>query len=186
MRRRGTWADALGGSFLAGGHRPGKRRVLEDGEPGELVLTTLTKEAMPVIRYRTRDLTRLLPGTAREHAPHRARDGTERRHAHHPRRQCLSVAGRSGADAGAGARAALPPGGQTRQERLDELEVHRRTARLGDRRRWRTSARRWNGAAEHLIKAHIGVTTKVRAVTPGTIERSQGKAKRVRDLRPKA
>ncbi len=36
-----------------------------DGEPGELVLTTLTKEAMPVIRYRTRDLTRLLPGTAR-------------------------------------------------------------------------------------------------------------------------
>src|SRR5208283_232345 len=39
--------------------------VLPDGEPGELVLTSLTKEAMPVIRYRTRDLTRLLPGTAR-------------------------------------------------------------------------------------------------------------------------
>ena len=39
--------------------------VLPDGEFGELVLTTLTKEAMPLIRYRTRDLTRLLPGTAR-------------------------------------------------------------------------------------------------------------------------
>lgn len=39
--------------------------VLPDGEYGELVFTTLTKEAMPVIRYRTRDLTRLLPGTAR-------------------------------------------------------------------------------------------------------------------------
>ena len=39
--------------------------VLPDGERGELVFTTLTKEAMPVIRYRTRDLTRLLPGTAR-------------------------------------------------------------------------------------------------------------------------
>ena len=39
--------------------------VLPDGEEGELVLTTLTKQAMPVIRYRTRDLTRLLPGTAR-------------------------------------------------------------------------------------------------------------------------
>ena len=39
--------------------------VLPDGEEGELVFTTLTKEAMPVIRYRTRDLTRLLPGTAR-------------------------------------------------------------------------------------------------------------------------
>jgi phenylacetate-CoA ligase len=39
--------------------------VLPDGEQGELVFTSLTKEAMPVIRYRTRDLTRLLPGTAR-------------------------------------------------------------------------------------------------------------------------
>ena len=39
--------------------------VLPDGEPGELVLTSLTKEALPIIRYRTRDLTRLLPPTAR-------------------------------------------------------------------------------------------------------------------------
>ena len=39
--------------------------MLPDGEQGELVFTSLTKEAMPVIRYRTRDLTRLLPGTAR-------------------------------------------------------------------------------------------------------------------------
>ena len=38
---------------------------LPDGEPGELVFTSLTRQAMPVIRYRTRDLTRLLPGTAR-------------------------------------------------------------------------------------------------------------------------
>jgi phenylacetate-CoA ligase len=44
---------------------PDTGAVLPDGEPGELVLTSLTKEAMPVIRYRTRDLTRLLPGTAR-------------------------------------------------------------------------------------------------------------------------
>ena len=40
-------------------------QVLPDGEQGELVFTSLTKQAMPVIRYRTRDLTRLLPGTAR-------------------------------------------------------------------------------------------------------------------------
>ncbi len=39
--------------------------MLPDGEPGELVFTSLTKEALPIIRYRTRDLTRLLPGTAR-------------------------------------------------------------------------------------------------------------------------
>jgi phenylacetate-CoA ligase len=44
---------------------PATGEVLPDGEPGELVFTSLTKEAMPVIRYRTRDLTRLLPGTAR-------------------------------------------------------------------------------------------------------------------------
>jgi phenylacetate-CoA ligase len=48
---------------------PETGEALPDGEPGELVLTTLTKEGMPVIRYRTRDLTRLLPGTA--HAPFR-------------------------------------------------------------------------------------------------------------------
>ena len=44
---------------------PATGEVLPDGEEGELVFTSLTKEAMPVIRYRTRDLTRLLPGTAR-------------------------------------------------------------------------------------------------------------------------
>src|SRR6202795_2188119 len=44
---------------------PDAGRVLPDGETGELVFTSLTKEAMPVIRYRTRDLTKLLPGTAR-------------------------------------------------------------------------------------------------------------------------
>lgn len=44
---------------------PETGRVLPDGEPGELVITTLTKQALPVIRYRTRDLTRLLPPTAR-------------------------------------------------------------------------------------------------------------------------
>ena len=44
---------------------PATGEVLPDGEQGELVFTSLTKEALPVIRYRTRDLTRLLPGTAR-------------------------------------------------------------------------------------------------------------------------
>ena len=53
--------DDLGRSFLPGDHRSRHRQRLPDGEPGELVFTTLTKEAMPVIRYRTRDLTRLLP-----------------------------------------------------------------------------------------------------------------------------
>ena len=60
----------LGGPLPSGNHRPlqpalGKENVLGDGEHGELVFTSLTKEALPIIRYRTKDLTRLLPGTAR-------------------------------------------------------------------------------------------------------------------------
>jgi phenylacetate-CoA ligase len=55
----------LGGSFLSRGDRSRDRRVLPDGEKGELVFTSLTKEGFPIVRYRTRDLTRLLPGTAR-------------------------------------------------------------------------------------------------------------------------
>ena len=54
--------------------------VLPDGELGELVFTSLTKEAMPVIRYRTRDLTRLLPGTARTDAPDGEGHRPHRRH----------------------------------------------------------------------------------------------------------
>ena len=58
--------DRVGGPLLPRGDRPGRpATVLPDGEKGELVFTSLTKEAMPVIRYRTRDLTRLLPPTAR-------------------------------------------------------------------------------------------------------------------------
>jgi phenylacetate-CoA ligase len=75
--------------------------VLPDGEKGELVFTSLSKEAMPVIRYRTRDLTRLLPG----HRPLDAADGEDhrplRRHADRARRQPLP-------DPGRGAGAALP------------------------------------------------------------------------------
>ena len=59
-------AAHLGGPLLPGDRRPVRpASVLPDGEEGELVFTSLTKEALPIIRYRTRDLTRLLPGTAR-------------------------------------------------------------------------------------------------------------------------
>ena len=60
----GQWVGADGGATLTVTN-PATGEVLPDGEKGELVFTSLTKEAMPVIRYRTRDLTRLLPGTAR-------------------------------------------------------------------------------------------------------------------------
>ena len=83
-------------------------RCCRDGEKGELVFTSLTKEALPMIRYRTRDLTRLLPPTARVDAP----DGEDHRplgrHADHPRRQRVPDADRGADPEGARARAALP------------------------------------------------------------------------------
>jgi phenylacetate-CoA ligase len=85
---------------------PTSGEPVADGERGELVFTTLTKEALPVIRYRTRDLTRLLPGTAHD-APSGAGDGPKRRHDDRPGRQRLPDADR-GADPARRARAALP------------------------------------------------------------------------------
>ena len=65
MRRDEGRPAYLGRSFLSRGDRSRDRRALPDGEKGELVFTSLTKNGIPIIRYRTRDLTRLLPGTAR-------------------------------------------------------------------------------------------------------------------------
>ena len=82
--------------------------VLPDGEEGELVFTSLTKQAMPVIRYRTRDLTRLLPGTARTDAPDGEDHRPHRRHDHPARRQPVPDPDRGADPAHAGAVAALP------------------------------------------------------------------------------
>jgi len=155
--------------------------VLPEGEEGELVLTSLTKEAMPVIRYRTRDLTRLLPGTAR------------------PMPRIARIKGRSDdmliirgvnvfpsqIEAVLAAEPRLAPHYQlevTRPERLDELLVV-----VESRERLPLDAYGpLERHAEHLIKSLVGVTTAVRVVAPGGIERSQGKARRVIDKRPKA
>jgi phenylacetate-CoA ligase len=160
---------------------PATGRVLPDGEEGELVLTSLTKEAMPVIRYRTRDLTRLLPGTAR------------------PMRRIARIKGRSDdmliirgvnvfpsqIEAVLAEETRLAPHYQlevTRPERLDELAVI-----VESRDRLPLDAYGpLERHAEHLIKSLVGVTTAVRVVAPGAIERSQGKARRVIDKRPKA
>ena len=159
---------------------PETGKVLPDGEEGELVLTSLTKEAMPVIRYRTRDLTRLLPGTGRamrriERIKGRSDD-------------MLIIRGvnvfPSQIEAALATEELFAPHyilEVTRPDRLDELEVivETRAAQTSD-----ASVALANRAV-HLIKAHVGVTTTVRAVAPGTIERSQGKAKRVIDKRPR-
>ncbi|MGA8315465.1 MAG: phenylacetate--CoA ligase PaaK [Bradyrhizobium sp.] len=156
--------------------------VLSDGEMGELVFTSLTKEAFPVIRYRTRDLTRLLPGTARPGM-----------------RRMEKVTGRSDDMIILRGVNLFPTqieevllatdwcGGHfilelTREGRMDELTIQAEAR-----------PERWDGnglieQAERItahIKNTIGITSRVRVVAPDTLERSLGKAKRVYDRRPK-
>jgi phenylacetate-CoA ligase len=161
---------------------PDSGRALPDGEAGELVFTSLSKEGMPVIRYRTRDLTRLLPGTARtmrriERIKGRSDDMLIIRGVNVFPTQIESVLVKE---------PELAPHyvlEVRRPDRLDELDVLvEARADLGGKldADERSALER---KAEHLIKAYVGVTTTVRIVEPGTIERSQGKAKRVIDRR---
>ena len=158
--------------------------VLPDGEYGELVFTTLTKEAFPAIRYRTRDLTRLLPGTARS------------------MRRMEKITGRTDdmmiirgvnvfpsqieelllADGRLSSHYLLE---LHRKGHLDTLEVV-----VEPRPEFAASADDKAKAAcahelTHHIKGMIGISAAVRLVAVGSIERSVGKAVRCIDMRPK-
>lgn len=158
---------------------PQTGEVLPDGEKGELVFTSLTKQAMPIIRYRTRDLTRLMPGTART------------------MRRMEKVTGRSddmmivrGVNVfptqieelllqceGLSAHYLIE---LTRDNRMDDMTVHVEADLkfTDDASRAAQKAR-----LSALIKGMIGVTAKVIVADPESIERSMGKAKRVIDKR---
>ncbi|MEU7281638.1 phenylacetate--CoA ligase PaaK [Streptomyces sp. NPDC045431] len=152
--------------------------VLPDGERGELVFTSLTKEAMPVIRYRTRDLTRLLPGTARvfrrmERVTGRSDDMVILRGVNLFPTQIEEIVLRT---------PGLAPHFQlrlTREGRLDALTV-RVEARPGATAEVRERAAR---AVEAAVKDGIGVSVVVEVVDPETLERSVGKIRRIVDLR---
>jgi putative heme-binding domain-containing protein len=156
--------------------------VLPDGEKGELVFTSLTKEAFPIIRYRTRDLTRLLPGTARPGM-----------------RRMEKVTGRSDDMIILRGVNVFPTqieeallatnwcGGHfiielTREGRMDEMTV------LAEAR-----PEHWDGngltdqadKVATFIKNTIGITARIKVVAPEALERSLGKAMRVFDKRPK-
>jgi phenylacetate-CoA ligase len=160
---------------------PDSGSVLPDGERGELVLTSLTKEGMPVIRYRTRDLTRLLPGTARS------------------MRRMEKITGRSDDMLIVRGVNVFPTQIEELLLRCQGLAPHyqielRRDHRL-DVMRLLVEARPDSADAPvraaqadflgTLIKNSIGVTVEVAVGEPGAIERSAGKARRVVDLRPK-
>jgi phenylacetate-CoA ligase len=157
---------------------PGTGEVLPDGERGELVLTSLTKEAMPVIRYRTRDLTRLLPGTARvfrrmEKITGRCDDLLIVRGVNLFPTQIEEIVLRT---------PGVAPHFQlrlTREGRLDSLTV-RAEAGPGASPAVRAEAAR---AITSAVKDGVGVSVSVEVVDPGTLERSEGKSSRVVDLR---
>ncbi|MER5515855.1 phenylacetate--CoA ligase PaaK [Streptomyces sp. NPDC002763] len=153
--------------------------VLAEGESGELVFTSLTKEALPVIRYRTRDLTRLLPGTARpglrriEKITGRCDDMIILRGVNVFPSQVEEIVLRT---------PGVAPHFQiqiTQRGRMDHMTV-------------RVEARPDAGAADREaatkaivqgIKDGVGVTVEVAVVDPETLERSVGKLRRVKDLR---
>lgn len=155
--------------------------VLPDGEQGELVFTTLTKEGLPIIRYRTRDLTRLLPGTARtmrrmEKITGRSDDMIILRGVNvfptQIEEQILKCKG-------------LAPHFQielSRNGRMDNMTVHVecQADACDDQARARSAKE-----LAHHIKSIVGISTLVDVTLPGAVVRSEGKAKRVIDNRPK-
>jgi len=151
-----------------------------DGEVGELVLTSLSRYAMPVIRYRTRDLTRLLPGTARpgmrrlQRFTGRTDDMMIVRGVNvFPTQVEELVVGVPG----------LSPYFQcelSRPGRMDELTV---VVEAGDATLDEPARSSLAAAVAIRIKDRIGVSASVRVVPPATIERSVGKARRIVDQR---
>jgi phenylacetate-CoA ligase len=155
--------------------------VLPDGELGELVFTTLTKEGLPMVRYRTRDLTRLLPGTARsmrriEKITGRSDDMIILRGVNvfptQIEEQILNCGG-------------LAPHFYielTREGRMDTMAVHVEcTPGMAAPEARAASARE----LAHRIKSVIGVSTHIEVHDPDGIARSEGKARRIVDNRPK-
>jgi phenylacetate-CoA ligase len=154
--------------------------VLPDGEYGELVFTSLTKQAMPVVRYRTRDLTRLLPGTARpmrriEKITGRTDDMIILRGVNLFPTQIEELILRT---------PALAPHFQcvlTRDGRLDAM-----TVKVERRHGIDASAAQAAGRElATLVKNTIGVTVTVDVIDPDGVERSMGKMRRIIDQRPK-
>jgi phenylacetate-CoA ligase len=162
---------------------PESGKVLPDGEVGELVITTLTKQALPMLRYRTRDITRVV----------REPCDCGRTHA-----RILRITGRnddmliirgvnvypSQIEAVLVGRPNIAPHYQLvveRQGTLDHVRVEVEALPGTEPSLFPSVAR----DVKHHIKSMVGITTDVSVQAPGTVPRSQGKAVRVRDLRPK-
>ncbi len=153
---------------------PDTGEVLADGEEGELVITSLTKQALPVIRYRTRDITRILPGTART------------------MRRLERITGRSDDMLIIRGVNVYPSQIEAELLQIDGLSPHYQLHKGSDGNMATLTVkveRAENSATEHAaglaaraeqrIKTMVGVSTAVEVVEPGEVPRSQGKAQRV-------
>ncbi|KAA9154695.1 phenylacetate--CoA ligase [Amycolatopsis acidicola] len=160
---------------------PVDENVLGEGETGELLFTSLTKQAMPIIRYRTRDLTALRPGTARpafrrmDKVTGRSDDMIILRGVNVFPTQIEEIVLATGG---------LAPHFQlrlTRKDRMDHLTV------LVEARSDTPAERRGSAAAEIAtrVKDGVGVSVGVEVLDPDTLERSVGKMRRVIDQRPR-
>ncbi|MCV7224977.1 phenylacetate--CoA ligase PaaK [Mycolicibacterium komossense] len=158
---------------------PETLQPVPDGQEGELVFTSLTKQAMPIIRYRTRDLTRLLPPTARsmrriEKITGRTDDMIILRGVNLFPTQIEEIILQV---------PALSPHFQcvlSRRDKLDELTVrveHRSGCTSAD-------ANDASAALKRLVKNKIGVSVNIEVVVPDAVERSAGKMRRIVDQRP--
>lgn len=159
---------------------PNTGEVLPDGEYGELVFTSLTKEALPVIRYRTRDLTRLLPGTAR------------------PMRRIDKITGRSDDMLIIRGVNVFPTQIEEQILRIKSLAPHYEiiVTKEGNLDNVQVKVELTPEAQsieqapvikelQHHIKSVVGISTRVDIVAVGELPRSEGKAQRVFDKRPK-
>jgi phenylacetate-CoA ligase len=163
---------------------PETGRALPEGQPGELVITTLTKEALPMLRYRTRDITRVTTAPC----------DCGRTHL-----RILRITGRnddmliirgvnvypSQVEAVLVGLPNIAPHYQLVVERrgsLDHLTIEAEAQVGVDATAYAAAARQ----VAHHVKSLIGITADVLVKKPGEIPRSQGKAVRVRDLRPRA
>ncbi len=153
---------------------PETGEVLPDGEEGELVITSLTKQALPVIRYRTRDITRLLPGTART------------------MRRLERITGRSDDMLIIRGVNVYPSQIEAELLQIDGLSPHYQLHKGSDGNlatltvkveRAEDSVTEASAVlaaeAQQRIKTMVGVSTAVEVVEPGEVPRSQGKAQRV-------
>ena len=157
---------------------PTSGEPVEDGEMGELVFTTLTKEAFPMVRYRTRDLTRILPGTARsmrrmEKVTGRSDDMIILRGVNVFPTQIEELVLENGA---------LAPYFQIEVSKDGPLDTMKVLVELTSQ-----AAVKENPSVplQKRIKDTIGLSVLVHVGAPGSVERSQGKARRVIDFRPK-